>query len=382
MIQREQNSIRVFPPIFLHFSAITLGLVVLLMGYGTASGATLFAGSASQVVYKGQTFVVDWYLDTEGSAINTIDLKISYPKDTLKVTEAGPGNSIVSLWLKQPKFDAQSGIIELTGGIPNGVNAQAIPIFRTTFEAISEGAVKISLESSSSILRNDGNGTSEALKFRPLEFSIVSESLQPNVITSSTHPDQSKWYQNNAVVVSFVSKEGTEYSYSFSSNAEIYPDDVLESASQVNYEDMPDGLYYFKVNSKVGPSTWQEAGVYRVQIDSTLPEKFQLVAGSDTEAFGGKSFLSFSTVDKTSGMSHYKARFGFGMWQEVTSPLKLKKPLVGRTISVAAYDIAGNKTVATIQYESLIPNWLWSIIVVIIIVSLAYIVRRKQIPKK
>lgn len=340
--------------------------------------AVLYSTAANQDVYEGQTFVVDWYLDSESKPINTLDLKLNFSKDTLEVSNATTGNSLISLWIKYPSADNASGQIELIGGMPNGINDQKIPIFRTEFTAKAAGSAFINLDSTSVVLLNDGLGSNELLKFKNEMFNVYPKGFLPMQIASPSHPDSNAWYKNHDVAIRFNPKPGEDYSYSFSSNIEIIPDNQKQEVpgtslavpgkpAEIKYPNMPDGIYYFKLNSKVGPSNWKEAAVYRVQIDATPPEPFIPVIGSDLSVFGGVPFVSFSTVDKTSGISHYKVKVGlFGRNVETQSPYKLSKPLIGDSVKVEAFDQAGNQQDAYAVYPGYMSTSVFEWILVLI----------------
>jgi hypothetical protein len=369
---------------------ILFSIFYFLFSTHQASAALLYSQSAQQDVYNGQTFVLDWFLDTEGRPINSFDLKIDFNKDVLEVIEAGSGNSLINLWIKYPTFDNQRGLIELTGGIANGVIGNQVPVFRTVFKNKTAGTASITLNPDSKILLNDGLGTSEELKFRNVLFNVYPQEFLPLQITSTSHPDQNLWYKNRDVKLSFVQKPDTEYSFSFSSNIELIPDDIANEVPEfLFYGSLPDGIYYLKVNSKVGPpaspdasqggSAWQEAGVFRVQIDATAPEIFIPEIGSDSNIFGGRDFLSFSTLDKTSGISHYEVKSGLlGTSKVVSSPYELRRPLVGKHVAVAAIDRAGNKRVVTIEYSGLIPVWLFICLLVVLLLGALYLKYKKS----
>ena len=354
---------------------------VFLFAASNAHAATLFIQAANQDVYEGQTFVVNWVLNTEGTAINSIDLKLKFDPETLRARSTNIGNSLVSLWVKPPTIDNTAGTIELTGGIPGGVRGANLPIFSVTFEAVKTGQTNINVSSDSMILANDGKGTPVELKFAPILFAVQPKNLIPNEISSPSHPDQNKWYQSHDVVIKFNPKTGTDYSFSFSSNVDIIPSDkVAEPKSEFNYPDQPDGVYYFKVNSKVGPSKWVEAGVFRVQIDSTPPEEFTPVIGSDPTIFGGAKFLSFSTVDKTAGISHYMVKVGlFSFLKQATSPYQLNRPLIGDNITVQAIDNAGNIRTQTITFPGLISVlWFEILLSVLALIGLGWLLKTKK----
>ncbi|HEX9503754.1 MAG TPA: cohesin domain-containing protein [Patescibacteria group bacterium] len=331
---------------------ILVFLFLLLFGQ-RASAAMLYSQSANQDVYEGQTFVVDWFLDTEGRPVNSFDLKLNFSSDVLEATDASRGNSLINLWIKSPTADNQKGLIELTGGIANGANNNKIPVFHSVFRAKKTGIAFIKLNPTSIILLNDGRGTSEQLKFKDELFNVYPKAYIPVAISSPTHPDQNVWYSNRNVEIKFTPKAATDYSFSFSSNADMIPEDKkAEIPKNLSYHDLPDGIYYFKLNSKVGPSVWKEAGVFRTQIDTIPPESFRPLIASSPAVFGGRAFVSFSTVDKTSGISHYKVKVGlFRDSIETKSPYQLRKPWVGDNIMITAYDKAGNSTTVTIPWR-------------------------------
>ena len=355
-----------------------------------ARAAVLYSGVANQDVYEGQTFVVDWFLDTEAKPINSLDLKLNFSKETLEVSNTGAGNSLISLWIKNPTADNNAGSIELTGGIPNGGISNKLPIFRMTVRAKSPGLAFINLDPSSIVLLNDGLGSNEPLKFKNEAFNVFPKGFLPMQITSPSHPNPNAWYKNHNVAVKFTPKPGEDYSYSFSSNIEIVPDNQFQTVpSEIKYQNMPDGVYYFKLNSKVGSGNlpagqagWKEAGVFRVQIDSTPPELFTPAISSDSSVFAGSSFVSFSTVDKTSGISYYKVKVGlFGRNLETQSPHKISKPLIGDFVRVSAIDEAGNVQTATIAYPGYVSSKFFEWILVLIGICTIAIIFRKQIIK-
>ncbi|MBI4050163.1 MAG: hypothetical protein HY398_01810 [Candidatus Doudnabacteria bacterium] len=320
-----------------------------------ARAAVLYAGSAYQTVSEGESFVVDWFLDTEKVPLNTISLRLNYSPETLEAIDVAPGNSLVSLWVERP--EVRGNTLLLTGGVTGGFNASAFPVFRSTFLAKKTGNAQITMDAQSVALASDGRGTPVPLQFRVLNFAVTPKGVKPILITATTHPDSNAWYKDNKVILKFVPRPDEEYSYSFSSNLEIIPDEQKDEVrEEYGYENLPDGIYYFKLNTKLTEEAWQEAAVFRVQIDQTPPEEFAPQISSDPELFSGRPFLSFSTVDKTSGIAHYKIKTGaFGFSREAQSPFELQRPLLGNTVKVMAVDRAGNVRTETVNYPARIP---------------------------
>jgi len=353
-------------------------LIIFLFGLALApkaSAAILYSQAANQDVYEGQTFVVDWFLDTENQTINSIDLGLNFSRQIISAEDVNSGNSLVNIWIQYPKADNNAGKIQLTGGIPGGVRGAKIPIFRSTFSALSPGNAFIALDPASKVLLNDGQGTETILKYKNLEFNVYPKNFIPAALSSPTHPDSTKWYKTGDVEIKFDPKEGVDYSYSFSSNIEITPgNEKQETNGDLWFKNLEDGVYYFKLNTKVGPSNWQEAGVYRVQIDRTSPVEFTPAIGSDPSLFGGNKFVSFSTVDKTSGISHYNIKIGlFGRTYETQSPAKLYKPIIGDNITVTAFDNAGNAREVSLLWPGIISVKVFEIFLILIgLIAIGY----------
>jgi hypothetical protein len=361
---------------------LIMSLAVMFLAVPKTKAAILYTGSANQVVYTGESFVMEWYLDTQGKDVNSLSLVLTYSKDKLEVVNTSVGSSFVDLWVKTPVVDAENGNIQLIGGVSSGVNNRKLSIFRATFRPIETGSAKISLGKESDVLQADGLGTSVGVIFNEMNFTIQPAENKPATITSSSHPDQDAWYKNRNVELKVSGKEGEEYSHSFSTNIETVPDQLPDDIkAAITYHDLPDGVYYFKLNSRQGPSNWQEAGVYRVQIDTTPPEKFKPAVTKDDSVFEGQPFISFNTVDNVSGVSHYEVRTLFGGWKKTEDTyFKLPGLVLGDTIEVKVVDAAGNERIETIQVDKdvvkpVFLNPFFWVIITIALVALILLLR-------
>ena len=344
-----------------------------------ASAARVYAVSAEQTISVGQTIVVEWYLDTEGVPVNVVNGSILFSSGTLSLANITAADSAVSLWVTQPALTAP-GVVSFSGGIPAGIEGSAIPLLRTTFLSIKTGTAALALGTESEVLENDGHATPETLTFVPVQFSILPSGTLPVQVTSSTDPDQTKWYKSPDVAIRFTPKEGDAYSYSFSSNPEMIPGDAaIQTDGTANFKNLPDGIYTFKLNSKTGSGSWQEAGIYRVQIDTTPPEAFTPVVSSDPTIFGGKKFVSFSTTDKASGLAYYSERSGwFGIYTNVSTPYEFRRPFLGSVMRIKATDYAGNSRVEKIKVTPYVPTFLFVILLAAIIIGGSILLRRRS----
>ncbi len=374
-----------------YFLIILAALLFFWVNPTSTQAALLYSQAANQVIGLDQTFIVDWYLDTQGQIINSVDLKLSYSKETLEAVQAEAGLSGLNLWIKTPTFDNEKGMIELIGGAAGGFKTNKFPVFRTTFIGKTLGAAKITLNDSSEVLLSDGSGTRMKLSFAELNFPVVPAAAAERLINSPTHPDETVWYKANNVTINVRPKEGSVYSYSFSSNAEIFPDELVDDvASEIKFENLPDGLYHFKLNSKTGGANWEEAGVYRVMIDRTSPDSFTPVVTSDPSVFDGKLFVSFATTDKVSGISQYAVKVGvLGAWTEIEGTYYVLPTIrLSDQIQVKAIDSAGNEQIASAVVAKGNVNfakWLIWIIIIGSLIGLVWFIRKThqhlKIPK-
>lgn len=76
--------------------------------------------------------------------------------------------------------------------------------------------------------------------------------------------------------------------------------------------------------------------------DKTPPEPFEVYLGQETSVFDGKKFLSFSTTDAQSGISHYEVREGNLLPIRSNETYVLQDQYGPVKVTVIAYDSAGN----------------------------------------
>jgi len=122
-----------------------------------------------------------------------------------------------------------------------------------------------------------------------------------------------------------------------------------------------------------------------VSTDTTPPEPFIVVLGQDPSLFSGKKFAFFSAVDNQSGISYYDVSENGGAPVRSGSTYVLQDQNGNTTLTVTAYDKAGNKTVA--QYPTASTN-IWNsinwtaIIITLVILIIIYFIYRKVWPRK
>jgi len=251
----------------------------------------------------GDTFIVDLRIDTERECINTVKAIVSFPKEILEAKDFSTGNSILTLWLQNPKINQKEGVISFIGGIPGGFcgplpgepgkpNLLGRIIFKvreTDVKLEYKTDAKLEFLDGCQVLLNDGFGTQAKLTTKGAVFTILPEKTE-------------------------VPKE-----------------------------------------------EWQE----ELTKDNIPPEPFEIKISQDPSIFGGKYFIVFSTTDKQTGIDHYEVKEGKRNWKRAESPYLLEDQSLKSKILVKAVDKAGNERIA--EYVPPQKPFLWWIIIPILV---------------
>lgn len=302
----------------------------------------VFAEAAQEQVHKGDLVTLDWFVNTDRSTINTLDVTIAFSGNVLTLVEASIADSLVSAWVQKPT-ETEPGLLHLTGGFAGGVRGERVPLFKTIFKAAAQGQANIALGPNSRILLNDGRGTQDTVAFKPISFRVLEPNPEQVSIFSITHPNELQWYASNKVTIRLDGMENQVLSYSFSKNVEESPaEQPMRVSSPLTFSPVEDGVYYFKLSKQTANNTWVGVGMFKVQIDQTPPEPFTALGASEPGMFGGKPFLSFATVDKASGVEGYFRKGILGRLKPIQSPYVYSRPWLHGNITLIAKDKAGN----------------------------------------
>jgi len=131
-------------------------------------------------------------------------------------------------------------------------------------------------------------------------------------VTSSTHPDQDTWYDNNDPFFSWSATDPSGidgYSYDLDQTATTIPDEISEgTGTSTSYTNKADGTWWFHVRAKNGSGSWGGTAHYRVNIDVSLPGAPTVTSSThpDQDTWYSNDDLSFSwSAGDTSGITGY-----------------------------------------------------------------------------
>lgn len=258
---------------------------------------------------EGTTFDVPILIDTRGSSVNGVEVRVQFDKEKFSIVRPSGGVSIIGVWVEPPKYDNTKGTASYVGVIPGGITTSSGLIGTMTFKALKTGTGVVNINSTSKVLFNDGLGTEAIVDVGRAEYTVIPKAPEGVKIYSETHPDQGLWYKNNNPVISWDKDVGVDgFSYTIDNNPTTIPESVIKGGStNTSFENLKDGLWYFHIKaSKKG--VWGNAGHFLMKIDTTPPAEFTpqvnyLVAAS---VLVERTLISFFTTDNLSGIDHYE----------------------------------------------------------------------------
>ncbi len=365
-----------------HFLLIVLTIAFFGLSFSDtakAQNGSLYLSPSSGKISVGETFSLALRVNTGGTAINAAEGAIVFDQRELSVISVSKSSSIFSVWASEPKFSNAEGTVEFAGGIPNpgysGSNGLLLTVnFKAKTATTTKGYTEIILVSGA-VLANDGEGTNilaslgkatyyispAGLSIPPVESAPTISQPTPSRITSTTHPDQEKWYSNTTPAFKWELPNGTDaVSYlitdTSTSNPGTIPDGLVD---QVKFTDIADGINYFHLRFRES-GAWGAISHFKFQVDTKPPKEFNILV---TDNNSNEPKLTFESGDDLSGVDHYEIRIDKKDWVVIdkSSAGKLynivNQGYGEHQVLIKAVDIAGNSTAVTVTIT--IPGGFW-----------------------
>ena len=160
---------------------VTILVALITIVPSVTSAAILYVNPTEGTYGLSDTFIADIRIDNQRECVNAAHVEVQYPTDTLRAVDFSKGNSILSLWIEEPKIDTDTGTITFSGGIPGGYCGR-IPgdpvlsnvLGKIVFSVI--GAEKknatVSITDASALYLNDGTATRASLTTQNALYTI------------------------------------------------------------------------------------------------------------------------------------------------------------------------------------------------------------------
>ena len=359
--------------VLIFFLALQAGFFLPIIPTVYGQSASLFLSPSSGTYTVGNTFDIAVRVNTGGVAINAAQGSLVFDPDKLAVVSVGKESTIFSLWTQDPIFSNSLGTISFGGGIPNpGFSGSAGTIMVIKFRARTADGATVSF-SSGSVLANDGRGTNILSSLGGGSYVLRATTSVPPpatptptpddtsqeqtasgrigapVVTSSTHPDERKWFSNNSPKLQWELLAGvTAISYAIDKNSRTNPGFITTNiVNEETFPDLTDGIWYLHINFRTA-SGWGPLTHRQVLIDTTSPSPFDIVTDDRSDTTHPQPLLHFSSADATSGIERYEVKIGTGeIFSAPSNTLEMPLQAPGRhDVTVWAVDKAGNKRAA------------------------------------
>ena len=331
-----------------------------------AFAAALSLSPTNASVRVGSTVTETVFVLSTDQAMNAISGTISFPPELLQVVSVSKAGSVLSLWVQDPTFSNADGTISFSGIVPNpgytGSHGLTISI---QFRGKRAGTAAISFSPSSQVLANDGNGTDILNDTNSATITVTSSASAPSTppapstaeqgllarIISSTHPDQTQWYNRPHAIFDWTNAQGVSgVRLGYDKDADGEPSVPYSEPLSHKELDLEDGIWYFHVQEK-GSGGWGPISSYRVQIDTVPPLPSTVTFPQGTTTPSGSSITAlFTTTDELSGIDHYQVAVDgkvFTVTADAGSrPYQVSAGPGAHMLLVQTYDKAGNFSTA------------------------------------
>ena len=309
-----------------------------------AASASLFLSPSYGSHYVGEKFYVMIYVSGDAST-NAYEVHIG--TSNMTVTGISTGGSICNLYPSPPSYTNSSAFFQC--GLPTpGYLGPSGYIGSVVVKGNSPGTAAVTIQSGSKVLANDGFGTNIISGLGSASFIIAPPPTAAPTVTSSTHPDQDKWYKKSDVSLSW-SGAGSLFSYVLDNSPDTIPGSgPADYQKSKTYTGLKDGVWYFHVRVQ-GSNGWSPTTNFRIQIDTTPPLTFTPEADPKENA-ASPPIIAFVAKDETSGVDHYEIRIDNTSWVVVSAPYKMARISSGEhLVEIKAVDKAGNERIGSVK---------------------------------
>ncbi|MCX6792642.1 MAG: hypothetical protein NTY12_01320 [Candidatus Falkowbacteria bacterium] len=340
--------------------------IIMVTFFANSASAANFYFRMDKTAYKtGESGYVTLNIDTQNKTVNAVEAVVDFDPSLIEVTKYVPDKCIINFWVQSPAIDNINGKITFKGVILNpAYNGPQGRLIGFNFKSKAPGSMPFKATSLVA-LAHDGKGTGLASAGTNRSISIAGKPLASAAnlaLSSSSHPDQSKWYNKTTASIFWKADKGvTAVAYAFNqiANFEV-PDSAVTEFSSAIERDLTSGTWYAHVRAKDQNSTWLKTLHFKINIDNEMPSSNAItVLPRQNDSF--LPVIRAKATDRLSGVVIYEIWNGTKMIfkdKEINN-LRLKSLVVGKNvIEIKAFDAAGNvrSDKFTVLYNPLQPS--------------------------
>jgi len=351
-----------------------LGITIFALAPSLVLAATLSLTPVTGSLTVGETLAVQVVTTSAEQPLNAISGTINFPPALVEVVGLSKASSLFTYWVAEPSFDNATGVIKFEGVVPNpGWRGASGQILTVRFRGKQAGQAGLNF-TGGSVLANDGEGTNLLQNFTGAQLTIKPIRLTPPPtesttaiaapeapeITSSTHPDPSRWYANNNPKFDWVLPPGI-IGVNILADREPNTNPGVKSDglfSTYDYEKVKDGVWYvhLRLQNKAG---WGDISHFAFRIDTVSPIELKLDEAPRTDPTDPLVKFEITATDPPagggSGIDHYEVSLDSGVatiWRDLSDHLyEVGRVKPGQhSLLVKVYDAAGNQLAGSADF--------------------------------
>jgi hypothetical protein len=326
-----------------------------------ANNARLFLSSSSTSYKVGDSITITLNVDTAGGAIDSAEGKVTYPTSNFDHVATSVSGSQFVFWTHYPEEDA--GTVTYGGGKPNpgysGSSGNLLTIILkaktagtytigNTGRALSNGQIVTGSVTGLQFTIAENPNTGGGSTTTPTTGSTTpSQTTTSFKITSSTHPDSTKFYPNNDPKFSWTLPQGTQ---GLNLINDKLPGTVplsknLGSFSTYELKDLAEGTWYLHVKL-LTPTGWGPTTHFKYNISA--PDQKPDSSGSSTEPTPSATLPPIIELYQVELLDSNKTNDS--SQKTITSSVELQAG--GRYVKVVATDESGNTIERTLNADA------------------------------
>lgn len=287
-------------------------------------------------------------VDTGDEAINTVQIRLIFDPEMVEVKALETASSTCSFVIENT-IDTSLGRADLACVVfkPGGESG-SLPIADVVLVPRRTGTFTLSFDTEESMVNaSDGLGTNVLRMAQSGSYRV--DVFDPNstttarsfVVFSTTHPNQSRWYNSRTARFVWRGKPGEVYAYAFDNSPDTIPSKKKTTYdTEVSIPIPGDGIFYFHLQlSSGGPIAH-----YRLQVDTTPPSILSLHLSEDRIVAGDVVRFMFEADDIGSGIQkNYYVDLGNRLFLPIGNELFVPFLDEGdHEVVLRVYDDAGN----------------------------------------
>jgi len=269
-----------------------------------ANAAHIYIDTIHDEYHPGDTFVATVKVNNEEECINAVDISFAYDPEVLSAVDFGKGESLITLWVKEPEFELDAGTVHFIGGVPGGYcgriagdpgpsNILGKLVFTVNANA-SDVITEITIDSDSKVLLNDGRGTPALLDASGRVLSITQSNGQPLNEWIDTVKNDTIAPQDFSIELAIDERSfGGKHFIVFSTN------DKQSGVDHFEILETDPNKYGYEINSSK-EARWVRARSPYVLKDQTLSSRIMVKA---IDKAGNERVASLLPVGKNSAIS-------------------------------------------------------------------------------